>query len=348
MSSQRINQHFVQQFNQAFTEELAKKYQQTHVDNCHHWDYNFVLWHRKFVNQFWEEIGLDRTYAVLTEAEDRDLYSQLTRSFISDAGDLSDMRWVEDTGKLNSFTLQDQRQMQLEIAQAMASSSFAMDLDHVGTNNLFIRAEGNPYYNLSFSSQLEQFHDIIHGETGRGMRRVGTAGGDQCFFVHHTFVDLVFEAWLEQNPDMPLPITEEHFNSTPDLQNDYENYDELVSLWNERHYSQADYNHVYRIVEPLPRQSVLFESIMHTEDFRRVIMFHQGEEIGRFAILTGRIETCLSCARREKHTGQFLLRKLVPLHEIEWVINRRWYRTLEDATKAFEDIGMSPPVVVSF
>ena len=180
------------------------------------------------------------------------------------------------------------------------------------------------------------------------MRLVGTAGGDQCFFIHHTFVDLIFEAWLELNPNIPLPITEEHFDATPDLQEDYESYDELVTLWNKRYYSSNDYNHVYRIIEPLPRQSILFESIKHTEDFRRVIMFHNSEEIGRFAILTGRIETCLSCARRQQHTGQFLLRKLVPLHEIDWVINRHWYCSLEEAIEAFAAIGLSAPVVVSF
>jgi len=348
MSAQRINQEFVNLFTQTFTEDISRKYQKIHVDNCHHWDYSFVLWHRKFVNQFWQEIGLERTYAVLTETNDRELYSKLTKSLVSDNDDLSDMRWIDDTGKLNSFTSQDEEQMRLEIAQAMASLNFAIDLDHEGSNNAFFRGEGGPYYNLSFSSQLEEFHDIIHGETGRGMRRVGTAGGDHCFFIHHTFVDLIFEAWLAQNPNMPLPISEEHFNATPDLQEDYENYEELATLWNERHYTSSDYNHVYRIIEPLPRQSILFESIRHVEDFRRVIMFHNGEEIGRFAILTGRLETCLSCARKEQHTGQFLLRKLVPLHEIDWVINRRWYRSLEEAIEAFNEIGMSAPVVVSF
>ena len=67
-------------------------------------------------------------------------------------------------GKLNSFTQQDQEQMRLEIAQAMASRNFAIDLDHKGSNNTFFRGEGGPYYNLSFSSQLEKFHDIYMGK----------------------------------------------------------------------------------------------------------------------------------------------------------------------------------------
>jgi hypothetical protein len=336
--SQRINSDFILKFNQNFTSELSMKYQNIHQKNCHHWDFTFLPWHRKFVNEFWEEIGLPRTYAVLTEDNDRKLYSTLKKSLVINSSD--EVTFVEDDNKLNSFTSFDLEQIKLDIAEAMICKPFAIDLDFVGTNRDF-------GYNLSFTSQVEQFHDMIHGETSRGMRNVITAGGDQCFFIHHTFVDLIFETWLNDNPELEVPISKEHFESSPDLQEDYESYDELVSLFTARHFTENDYKYVRRIAAPLSREIVLFEEIKHIESYRRVIMFHNNEEIGRFAVLTGRIETCLACARNKAHIGQFLLRKLVPVSEIIWNINNQWY-TWETAKDKFLQIGMSIPKVVSF
>ncbi|MDD9962637.1 MAG: tyrosinase family protein [Gammaproteobacteria bacterium] len=340
MMSTRINAQFVNDFNSAFTEEIAREYRQYHEENCHHWDYTFLPWHRKYLNRFWSSIGLPRTYAVLTEAEDRALYTQLRKTIV--AQDDGTFRFFEDPNKLNSFTSYDLRQIRSDIAEAMSCTTFALDLDDQTSNRL------RELYNLSFTSQVEEFHDIVHGETGQGMRSVRTAGGDQCFAVHHTFVDLVFETWLNDvYGDNAAPITPAHYDASSELQQDYESYEELESLFTQRHFSEQDYGHVRRIVEPLRRQAVVFERIEHRVGFRRVIMFHREEEIGRFAVLTGRLETCLACARREFHTGQFLLRELVPIREILWNIDNEWY-DWESAVKRFEDIGMSQPLIVSF
>ncbi|WP_158587158.1 tyrosinase family protein [Motilimonas pumila] len=335
----RISQEFITEFNHKFTESVARQYQQQHQLNCHHWDFTFLLWHRKFIGQFWQQLDLPPTYAVLTQDEDRQLYRQLRKSLVLD--NAGNMMFVEDNHKLNSLTGQDLAQIELDIAEAMVCNRFAIDLDFEGSNR------DRFAYNLSFSSQVEEFHDMIHGETGRGMRSVSTAGGDQCFFIHHTFVDLVFETWLDEHPDMALPISQDHFDTSPDLQQDYQDYGELVDLWQARHFSFDDYKHVRRITAPITRQAIVFDRIAHTEDFRRVIMFHGQDEIGRFAILTGRIETCLTCARRQAHSGQFLLRRLVPVSEIMWNINNQWF-TWDSAIDKFDEIGMSVPYVVSF
>ena len=348
--AQRISSVFVDAYNTAFTEDLASSFMETHRLNCHHWDYTFLLWHRKFMNEFWDAIGLERTYAVLTEAADRALYTQLTKTHVPDGA--GQIVFQDDLNKLNSFTQQDEEQIRLEISQAMASTDFAIDLDLLERNRRGdIISNRQPrqimFYNLSFTSQVEEFHDIIHGETGVGMRNVATAGGDACFYIHHTFVDLIFEAWLDANPDIEFPISEDLFNATEDLQEDYESYEALKALWSERHYTSSDYGHVRRITEPVVQHAVHFSEIRHIENFRRVIMVHNRREIGRFAILTGLTESCVSCARRQSHTGQFLIRELVPINEILWNINRRWYRW-EDAIDEFERIGMSRPAIVSF
>ena len=337
--AQRINQAFVDQFNQLFTEELALKYRQLHEDNCHHWDFTFLPWHRKFVTQFWADLGLPRTYAVLTEETDRQFYASLTKSVFFSA---SGYQFVDDHNKLNSFTNDDLAQVRFDIAEGMACKSFALDLDFEGANRL------GGLYNLSFSSQIEQFHDIIHGETGASMRNVRTAGGDQCFFIHHTFVDLIFETWLNDNPEQGVPIPREHYDSSPDLQQDYDSYEELESLFTDRYFSEEDYRLVRRIVAPLTRFAVVFDRIEHTEGYRRVVMFNNGRELGRFAVLTGRIEICLACARRQAHTGQFLIQSLVPVTEIIWNIDNQWFTDLQSATQKFSEIGMSAPKVVSF
>ncbi len=336
--AQRIHADFIEAFNQQFTEAIAKKYQQYHQENCHHWDFTFLPWHRKFVTDFWSEIGLPRTYAVLTEATDRALFASLQKSMV--LNDQRDAVFVNDANKLNSFTNEDLQQVRLDIAESMICSAFALDLDFKGTNRDF-------GYNLSFSSQIEQFHDIIHGETSRGMRNVITAGGDQCFFIHHTFVDLVFETWLNDNPDFEIPITKAHFEASPDLKLDYESYEAFESLFLERHFTEEDYKHVRRISAPLSRQAVVFDEIKHVESFRRVIMFHNNREVGRFAVLTGQIESCEGCARRKAHKGQFLLNALIPVSEIIWNINNQWF-TWETAKVKFEEIGMSIPKIVSF
>ena len=336
--AQRINSQFVIDFNQKFTEQIAMKYQGIHQANCHHWDFTFLPWHRKFVNAFWSEIGLPRCYAVLTESADRELYASLKKTIILDSQ--NSLVFTDDDNKLNSFTDEDLSQVKLDIAEAMICKPFALDLNFEGNNTDF-------GYNLSFSSQVEQFHDMIHGETGRGMRNVLTAGGDQCFFIHHTFVDLIFETWLNDNPDLAMPISQALYDSSPDLLEDYISFDELNSMFTDRYFTEDDYKYVRRITAPLSRQIVFFDQIRHIESYRRVIMFHQNQEIGRFAVLTGRIETCSSCARKPYHTGQFLLRKLVPVTEIIWNINNQWF-TWETAKEKFQSIGMSTPRVVSF
>ena len=346
IKSKRIDKEFIELFNNKFTEEVAQNFRQQHAENCHHWDYTFLLWHRKFITNFWQTVDLPITYAVLTEQADRILYASLKKTIWQVNGRFV---FLDDPNKLNSFTSQDLAAMRLNIAEAMACSSFAIDLkEHPDPRIDRNRGRGIDYaYNLSFSSQVEEFHDIIHGETSRSMRDVVTAGGDQCFFVHHSFVDLIFETWLNDNPSIGLPISEEHYNSTDDLKKDYGSYQELVDLWKARYFTEDDYKVVRRISEPIVRQVVVFDRIEHTEDYRRVIMYHDGEEIGRFAILTGRVETCLSCARRGHHSGQFLLTKLVPVSEIGWRINNH-YHPWEDAVHEFAKIGMSRPQIVSF
>ena len=337
--AQRISHDFVKSFDQKFTEDVARQYQKEHEDNCHHWDFTFLLWHRKFVNKFWSQIGLPRTYAVLTEEVDRKLYASLEKTLVFSAD--GDLEFADDANKLNSFVEADRLQMELNIAESMICTSFSLDLDFDGSNRDF------GAYNLSFTSQEEEFHDIIHGETGRGMRSVRTAGGDQCFFVHHTFVDLVFETWLNDKGDIPFPFSEEHYNESEDLKEDYDSYQELLDLWNARYFLEDDYKYVRRITAPISRQVIVFDHIAHTEDYRRVIMFHKNAEIGRFAILTGRVETCATCARRQSHQGQFLLRELAPISEIIWNINNSWF-TWESAKVRFKELGMSQPYVVSF
>ena len=297
-------------------------------------------WHRKFVNQFWSELDLPRTYAVLTEDIDRKMYASLEKTIIRDS--TGNYVFQNDPNKLNSFTENDLTQIRLDIAEAMASLTFAMDLDFKGRNR--IRNFG---YNLSFSSQAEQFHDIIHGETGQGMRSTLTAGGDQCFFVHHTFVDLLFETWLNDVYKGDVPITKDHYENSDDLQKDYKDYEELENLFKKRYFTDEDYKYIRRITAPLSRQAVFFEEIKHIQGYRRVIMYHNGEEIGRFAVLTGQIETCLACARRQSHVGQFLIQRLVPITEIIWNIDNEWHMW-DTAPRKFEEIGMSSPIVISF
>lgn len=345
-AGQRISKQFVEEFDQKFTDEIALKYRKIHQENCHHWDFTFLLWHRKFVTEFWSEIGLPRTYAVFTEREDRNLYRDLTKTVL--AGPDGDYIVRRDPNKLDSFTNADLEQLKLNIAQASVCNSFALDLDFEGANRLpGTHRFDFGYYNLSFSSQVEEFHDIVHGETGRGMRSVITAGGDQCFFVHHSFVDLVFETWLADNPDAVLPISQETFDNTPDLQQDYNSYNELVDIWGARYFSDEDYKFVRRITAPISRQVIVFDNIEHTEEYRRVIMYHGGSEIGRFAIVTGELDTCLTCARRGAHKGQFLLRELVPISEIIWNIDRQLY-SWDAARSKFEELGMSQPRIESF
>ncbi|MEM6900476.1 MAG: tyrosinase family protein [Pseudomonadota bacterium] len=337
--SQRINQDFIDQFNQKFTETIALKYRRIHADNCHHWDYTFLPWHRKFVTQFWTELDLPRTYAVLTEDADRQLYASLVKSVLP-AG--NGFQFVDDRNKLNSFTTDDLAQMKVNIAEGMACKSFALDLDLEGSNRF------GGLYNLSFSSQIQEFHDIIHGETGASMRSLQTAGGDQCFFMHHTFVDLIFETWLNDNPELGMPVPRENFEASPDLQQDYDSYEELESLFSARYFAEEDYKIIRRIIAPLTRFAVFFDRIEHSEGYRRVIMYYNSREIGRFAILTGQEETCVGCARRQAHTGQFLIQELVPVTEISWNIDNQWFTDFQSAVQKFSEIGMSAPRVVSF
>ena len=358
-SDSRITASRVQKFNKKFSADIAMKYQKLHWDNCHHWDFTFLLWHRKFINKFWQEVDMERFYAILTERKDRDLYASLETTILYQSDFASRFRGparakfeyrgekfvvTDDPNKLNSFTAGDARQIELELAQAMVSSEFAIDLDFDGANKSLHA------YNLSFSSQLEEFHDIIHGETGLGMRDVVTAGGDQCFFVHHTFVDLVFETWLTDRTDKTIPITEANYNASPQLKQDYTDYKELESLFTSRYFHEGDYKFVKRIVDPLflKRQILVFDSIKHTEAFRRVIMSHGGDEIGRFSILTGTVENCATCKSKGYHSGSFFMQKLAPLNEITWSINNRIYDTFEKAVKKFGEIGMSAPRIISF
>ena len=231
--AQRIGPDFVKSFGEKFTEDVARQYQKEHEDNCHHWDFTFLLWHRKFVNKFWAQIELPRTYAVLTEEVDRKLFASLSKTLVFSADEV--LNFNDDPNKLNSFSRADLSQMELNIAESMICTSFSLDLDFDGRNVDF------GAYNLSFTSQVEEFHDIIHGETGGGMRSVRTAGGDQCFFVHHTFVDLVFETWLNDKADIPFPFSEEHYNESEDLKADYDSYRELLDLWGARYFTEDDY-----------------------------------------------------------------------------------------------------------
>lgn len=344
MASQRIDSNFVHEYNQRFTQALAEKYRDTHQQNCHHWDFTFLLWHRKFLDSFWSEIGLPRTYALLTDAEDRSLYQQLTATIVGQPGSF---QFTHDPNKLDSFTSNDLDQMKLDIAESMACRTFAIDLDFTGVNQ-----SSQGFYNMSFSSQVENFHDIIHGETSRGMRNVATAGGDACFFLHHTFVDLVFETWLVDNPNAEFPVTQDMFDNSGVLRGDYADYAELRALWDARHFDETHYKHVRRISAPLVRQALVFDRIEHDHGYRRVFMAHRDwdglGELGRFAVFTGSLATCAGCARKQYHEGRFLLRRLVPVHEIIWNINNRWYLEWNEAVEAFKSIGMSRPYVVSF
>lgn len=348
--AQRIDQGFVNEFNKRFTKQIAMDFREKHHMNCHHWDYTFLLWHRKLVKEFWARIGLLWTYAVLTEEKDRALYSSLKKTVVEENGEY---RFKTD-GKSAKFESRDISSMKKYIRAAMGRDWFASDIGEPLHQGMAPRTRPSlpPLEaDIAFSDYVEEFHDEVHVATGGSMRFIETAGGDQRFFIHHTFVDLVFETWLMKNKGIKMPISKKLFDDEG-LKGDYGSYENLHTLWNARYFEEADYKIVENIVDDADLSDgeghVVFDRIKHTESHRHVIMRHQNEEIGRFAIFTGTPDTCQKCATRGEHRGIFLLDKLVPVEEISWEINKdgnqlEW----NDAVKRFGEIGMSEPEVFS-
>jgi len=325
---------------------LSRRFATDHRENCHHWDYTFLLWHRKFVNKFWSKeagIGMERFYFLPFKKTHIKLFKKLTKTLVSD-------RFYDDWKKMARFTDADSKAIVRELQQAFFCDTFDIDLDRIGSNR-----SANGLYNISFSSQLEEAHDMIHGHTGAGMGNVATAGGDACFFIHHTFMDLCFEFWLHRKA-RALPFSKEHFAASPYLQKDFKDYAELEKLWSDRYYAEADYAHFEEIYQAGRATSTLikFDDIKHSTDIRQIVMQDKsGNEIGRFAIFTGSETNCIECATK-KHTSSFSLTALVQLSAIVWFIfdstSGKWnrYDDLGKATKALAKIGLSTPYIISF
>ena len=344
----RITDERVNQFNVRFP-RLAQKYQVIHRDNCHHWDYLFVLWHRKLVNQFWEEIDIPRFFFIPYDNADVELYKRLVHSVNAQG------RGYRDIRKMRRWSSADAESLVAHLVQAFACETFDLAFGENAQNR-----SRNGLYNISFSSQLEEAHDIVHGATGTGMQRVGTAGGDATFFIHHTFVDLCFEFWKTRS-DKQLPISRDHFESSEQLKESFASFEEIDRLWNQTFYSAADYWRIGTMLEGQePSTLVLrFGKITHTREFRSVIILYPQRtgarevevEIGRFAVITGTIENCESCRQRLTHTSSFALTPTNPdvrLERMRWIIDGQRFSTLIRARQKLAEIGMTELELVSF
>ena len=347
-SSDHITAEKVNRFNIAFP-RLARKYQVIHRDNCHHWDYLFILWHRRFINQFWDEIGLDRFYFIPFESEDVELYKMLTHS-VNTQG-----RGYRDNTKMRRWSSGDADALVAHLVQAFACETFDLAFGDNERNR-----SRNGLYNISFSSQLEEAHDIVHGATGAGMQRVGTAGGDATFFVHHTFVDLCFEYWKQRSKKL-LPITADHFDSSPQLQQSFRSFEEINRLWNQSLYAVEDFRRLEEMLDGQVPSTMLLRigRITHIREFRSVIMLvrrrlggtEQQVEVGRFAVITGTIANCESCRERQEHASSFALTSVPPglrLEQIRWIIDGQRFDTFRSARNKLESIGMSQLELISF
>lgn len=355
-AARRISQTLVDQLNAKYADgaagrQLADDFRKEHVDNCHHHDWLFLIWHRVFVNKFWRRVGLPRFYALATDPADRALYSRLTwtTTLVADpAGGPPQVRYYEDHNKMNSWLPADDAAARRNITEAMACTIFAMDLDADGRNV-------DPWtrqYNITLTSQLEEYHDDVHGETGRGMRSVRTAGGDACFFVHHTFVDLAFETWLVDHPGVPFPVDRAHFDlmvrDDPRAMQGVD-YDELVRVWGERYYAEDDYKYVRRAAQtPGGRAAITFSEIRHTQSFIRVIIYARDtqQEIARFSIVTGTPDSCVAC-RTRTHAGLFLLQRLTDPSNMIFRIQQQLFYSWEDAKREFSRLDMGRAMVVA-
>lgn len=327
----------VVEFSEKFTGELAIKYKDEHVANCHHWDYTFVLWHRKFVTKFWNDINMPRFYFMPWITEQHQHFRNLTQSIDSNN------RIYHDR---NKFVLSDDSQIRfviIELVEALFCETFALDLDHVGSNR-----SNNGFYNMSFSSQLEQLHDMIHGMTGTAMRNVGTAGGDACFFIHHTFVDLVFEYWRREY-NKELPISEDHFLASQELQEIFpDGYKELQDLWNVNYYEEEDFIPFQNLQENITMSLLKFDNIQHRDIFRTVRVWDGTQVIANFSVFTGGEDNCITCKQKTErgHASSFpLVGNNFNIRSFWFNINNRWYdyATMQNA---FANVGMSRPYII--
>jgi len=353
MASKAITQQKVNDFNNKFQPELAEKYRAIHDTKCHHWDFSFLLWHRKLVNEFWSDIALERFYFIPFVPGHIPLYQDL-KSTIRMQGEK--FVYVKKAQKLQNYSEERSKRVARELQQAIYCDTFDLDLDHTGSNR-----SQNRLYNISFSSQLEEAHDLVHGYTGAGMSNIRTAGGDACFFIHHTFIDLAFEFWLQKKLKS-LPFTEEHFNASPSLKNDFNSFDEIKKLWEARYYTQVDYQHFEELYNRGRATNTLikFDRIEHRQEMRLVRMENRtGTTIGEFAIFTGSIETCAHCKDIQSHTCCFSLTEVIQLTSIVWFIaidqdhnssNPVWtrYDRFEEARDALGNMGISPPYIIIF
>jgi tyrosinase len=57
----------------------------------------------------------------------------------------------------------------------------------------------------SFTAQLEQFHNLVHGWVGGSMGAIDVAAFDPVFWGHHTMVDRIWRVWQTHHPGAEPP-----------------------------------------------------------------------------------------------------------------------------------------------
>jgi tyrosinase len=57
----------------------------------------------------------------------------------------------------------------------------------------------------SFTEQLEQFHNLVHGWVGGSMSAIDVAAFDPIFWGHHTMVDRIWRVWQTHHPGAGPP-----------------------------------------------------------------------------------------------------------------------------------------------
>ena len=72
------------------------------------------------------------------------------------------------------------------------------------------------------SDEIELLHNSIHGSLGGEMALGATAPEDPIFFMHHAFVDKMWDYWQTHNPDIAMdhPFAEDQLPMYDDVTND--------------------------------------------------------------------------------------------------------------------------------
>ncbi|MEP3889310.1 MAG: tyrosinase family protein [Hellea sp.] len=72
------------------------------------------------------------------------------------------------------------------------------------------------------SDEIELLHNSIHGTLGGDMANPMTSPTDPIFFMHHAFVDKMWDYWQTHNPDISMdhPFADDILPGYPDLTND--------------------------------------------------------------------------------------------------------------------------------